>query len=162
MGFVCHECGKRHDGLPMAYRADVPSVTSSDRPKFERDGELCLIGDDRFILANLDLPVAGSPGENFILTCWVSLSEASYERMQRLWDDPNRADQEPAFGWLSTAIPTYDPTTFALKMYVHTRDLGQRPWLELEPTDHPLAREQREGISRDRIAAIYHAYETSA
>jgi hypothetical protein len=30
-----------------------------------------------------------------------------------------------------------------------------RPFVELEPTDHPLALEQRHGISVDRVAEIY-------
>jgi hypothetical protein len=30
-----------------------------------------------------------------------------------------------------------------------------RPRIELEPTDHPLAVEQREGISAARLAEIY-------
>lgn len=34
-------------------------------------------------------------------------------------------------------------------------DLSNRPNLELEPTDHPLAVEQREGISVGRVADIY-------
>jgi hypothetical protein len=42
-----------------------------------------------------------------------------------------------------------------LKTRVHLRDYGPRPWIELEPTDHPLALEQRNGISIDRVAEIY-------
>ncbi len=37
---------------------------------------------------------------------------------------------------------------------VHTRPVGARPLIELEPTDHPLAVEQRDGISWDRIQQI--------
>ncbi|TCI65203.1 hypothetical protein EVJ21_00995 [Exiguobacterium sp. SH0S2] len=29
-----------------------------------------------------------------------------------------------------------------------------RPFIELEPTDHPLAAEQREGITRERIEEL--------
>ena len=42
-----------------------------------------------------------------------------------------------------------------LKSRVHLRDHGLRPTIELEPTDHPLALEQRNGISVDRVAEIY-------
>lgn len=38
---------------------------------------------------------------------------------------------------------------------VHLRDNGIRPFIELEPTDHLLAIEQREGISVERVAEIY-------
>jgi hypothetical protein len=60
-------------------------------------------------------------------------------------------------GWNSTpggVKPTY------LKTHVHTRPVGQRPYIELEPTDHPLAVEQRNGITmarvRDIAAALLH------
>ena len=42
-----------------------------------------------------------------------------------------------------------------LKTRVHLRDHGERPRIELEPTDHPLAIEQRHGITVDRVAEIY-------
>lgn len=35
---------------------------------------------------------------------------------------------------------------------------GLRPRVELEPTEHPLAVEQRDGIGYARIAAVYHAF----
>ena len=34
-----------------------------------------------------------------------------------------------------------------------------RPYIELEPTDHPLAVEQRKGITADRVAEFYAHYE---
>ena len=46
-----------------------------------------------------------------------------------------------------------------MKTRVHLRDDGARPYIELEPTDHPLAVEQRNGITADRVAEIYAYYE---
>jgi hypothetical protein len=37
---------------------------------------------------------------------------------------------------------------------VHLRGGGIRPFIELEPTDHPLAIEQREGISLERVKEL--------
>jgi hypothetical protein len=42
-----------------------------------------------------------------------------------------------------------------LKTMVHLRDNGIRPYIELEPTVHPLAIEQRAGITVERVAEIY-------
>jgi hypothetical protein len=42
-----------------------------------------------------------------------------------------------------------------LKTRVHLRDHGIRPLIELEPTEHPVAVEQREGISVARVSEIY-------
>jgi hypothetical protein len=47
------------------------------------------------------------------------------------------------------------PDTLNLKTMVHLRDGGIRPFVELEPTEHPLAVEQRTGITHDRVAEIY-------
>ncbi len=153
--FFCEECGYRHKGLPMAFSVDFRTAQyDAGSARFERDGELVEAGDDRFILANVELPVPGE-NEKFVWTCWISLSHASYERMQSLWETPGREDQEAAFGWLYPP-PTYEPSSQPLKAYVHTRPIGLRPWAELEPTEHPLAVEQREGISYGRITAIYH------
>lgn len=60
----------------------------------------------------------------------------------------------PFFGWLNASLRPY-PETANLKIMVHLRNNGIRPAIEIEPTDHPLAVEQREGISADRLAEIY-------
>lgn len=60
----------------------------------------------------------------------------------------------PFFGWLNTALSPY-PDTASLKTQVHLRDGFIRPFIELEPTDHPLAVEQREGITVERVAELY-------
>ena len=52
--------------------------------------------------------------------------------------------------------PFYPPTT-GLKLNVHTREVGRRPFLELEPTEHPLAVEQRQGITVERVRQLNEA-----
>jgi hypothetical protein len=59
----------------------------------------------------------------------------------------------PHFGWLCTKIPDYPDTVF-LKSMVHQREVGQRPIVELELTDHPLAVDQRCGIEQARLREI--------
>jgi hypothetical protein len=41
-----------------------------------------------------------------------------------------------------------------LKTRVHTQAVGKRPLVEMEPTDHPLAVEQRTGITLARVQEI--------
>jgi hypothetical protein len=161
--FVCSVCNSRHPGMPMGYLLPF-SVASypDDVVTFERDGELVCVAEDRFVLANIELPVSGRPDEKFIWTCWISLSQESYDRMQWLWDNPDRAKQDSAFGYVSSILPTYEPSTFALKSRVHNRAVGLRPRVELESVEHPLAVEQLAGITEERIAAVYHYYEDHA
>jgi hypothetical protein len=65
-----------------------------------------------------------------------------------------RSHISPFFGWLNAWLKPY-PNTINLKTRVYLRDKGTRLYIEIESTDHPLAVEQREGISKDRVAEIY-------
>jgi len=73
--------------------------------------------------------------------------------MVDLWHDSKLLDEPPYFGWLSNSIDLY-PETLNLKTNLHSGDIGQRPCLLLEPTDHPLAVEQRSGITMQRVRQI--------
>jgi len=60
----------------------------------------------------------------------------------------------PFFGWLSAELPL-DPSAENPKTRVHLRDNGIRLFVEREPTDQPLAIEQRDRIPVARVAEIY-------
>ena len=83
----------------------------------------------------------------------MSLSPPNFKRTVELLHEDGRESEPPYFGWLSTLLPVY-PDTVNLKTMVHTRPVGVRPWIEIEPTDHPLAVEQREGITLARVQEI--------
>ncbi|MFF0747203.1 DUF2199 domain-containing protein [Streptomyces sp. NPDC004111] len=51
----------------------------------------------------------------------------------------------------------YSPSTISAKTHIHTGPIRQRPFLELEPTDHPLLVEQRPGIASERLRATAEA-----
>lgn len=74
--------------------------------------------------------------------------------MSELRETVLREREPPYFGWLSTELPCYENDTFLLKTNVHTRPVGGRPFVEMEPTDHPLAVEQRNGITSKRIQEV--------
>jgi hypothetical protein len=119
--------------------------------------ELCIVvahggREHFFIRANLEIPIHGEK-LGFAYTVWVSLSAANFQRAVELWDEPSRADEPPYFGWLSNRLPGY-PDTLHLRTLVHTREVGRRPSVQLEPTDHPLAVEQRNGIPPHRMVEI--------
>lgn len=88
---------------------------------------------------------------------WVSLSKNAFDEFLACFHATKCSHIGPFFGWLSE-LPLY-PSMENLKTRVHLRDDGIRPYVELEPTDHPLAVEQRNGISVDRVAEIYACYE---
>ncbi len=63
-------------------------------------------------------------------------------------------NEPPYFGWLSTRIDCFYPDTAALKTNVRSRRVGDRPFVELEPTEHPLSKEQRGGLTAARLVQI--------
>jgi hypothetical protein len=81
------------------------------------------------------------------------LSKENFNRTVGLWKAGGRENEPPYFGWLSNRLPLYSET-LNLKTHVHTRPVGQRPFVELEPTNHPLAVEQRQGITLTRVREI--------
>src|SRR5215813_3887978 len=89
------------------------------------------------------------------LGCLASPSEENFDLFVRHLDVPRRSHIGPFFGWLSAEMLPLYPSTENLKTRVHLRDGGIRPYIELEPTNHPLAVEQRCGISVARVAEIY-------
>jgi hypothetical protein len=142
----------------MSYVAEAPvyweAIPSEER---QRRGELssdqCAIdGEHFFVLGRLEIPIVGE-SERFAWNVWVSLSETNFVRMRELWNKQGRECEPPYFGWLSTSLPCY-PDTLNLKTHVHTRLVGERPFVELEATDHPLAIEQRNGITMQRVQEI--------
>jgi hypothetical protein len=157
-GYICGCCGKYHDELPLNYGSPAPiyyeEATKRERKKrFEINDDLCVMdGEHFFIRGCIEIPVKGL-NEPFVWGVWVSLSEENFERTLENWDNPDREELEPMFGWLSTHLPFY-PDTLNMKTYVHTRSIDLRPYIELEPTDHPLSVEQREGITIDRVKEI--------
>ena len=155
-GFYCSCCGQYHDSLPLSYDVPAPSYWLDELVKDEKSElgqDICIIkGEQFFIKGNVEIPILDSPNL-FVYRVWVSLSVENFKRAVKLWNDPNRTEEKPYFGWFSCQLPGY-PETLSLKTLVHTRVPGIVPYIELEPTDHPLAIEQRDGVSLERVKEI--------
>jgi hypothetical protein len=160
-GFTCRVCGQFHPELPMDFGADAPAayygVPESERQeRCELTSDACMIdGEHFFIRGRLEIPVVDGP-RPFVWGVWTSLSKQNFKRTAELWETPGREKEPPYFGWLCTELPLYS-STLHLKTNVQTRPVGQRPLVELEPTDHPLAVEQRTGITMERVLEIVEA-----
>jgi hypothetical protein len=90
--------------------------------------------------------------EPFGIGAWVSQSRENFERYA------TTEDMAPTFGWLVNRMAHYEESTLLLTTRVHFRAGNQRPTIELEPTAHPLAVEQRNGITIERAWQIVHRY----
>ncbi|GAA4213007.1 DUF2199 domain-containing protein [Actinocatenispora rupis] len=157
--YLCRCCGLEHPGPALSYGAAAPAhwdPALADDEDSALTEELCIVGGEHFFIrARLVLPVLDAePGTEFDWGVWVSLSTENFQRAVRMWEEPGRVDEPPYFGWLSTALPGYEPGTLNLATHVHTEPVGARPLVELEPTDHPLAVEQRTGVTLARVQEI--------
>ncbi|NHZ96429.1 DUF2199 domain-containing protein [Massilia sp. CCM 8734] len=155
--YKCTACGGIHEGIP-SYAALAP-LSYEQIPESERAARAVLGSDDcvidettYFVRGCIDIPVDGD-AEPFIWGVWVSLSEASFMEWGHSFDLEKRSHIGPFVGWLDTELTLY-PTTVNLKARVRLRDGFARPSIELEQNGHPLAIEQRDGISRERLADI--------
>lgn len=154
-GYLCHRCDERHDGPPFSYGTDAPvhwSDEDATRPDSLLEQEYCVIRDEFFFVkGNVSIPVRDAD-QDFEWTVWVSLSRANMTRALDVWTTEGRESEPAYFGWLSTDLSAvYGQTTVNLKTHVHTRPVGIRPVIFVEPGDHPLSIEQQQGITRARV-----------
>jgi hypothetical protein len=157
--YTCATCGKEHGDLPdMA--ADRPDIWWSI-PEEERsrrlflDSDLCVLDNEHFFIRGvIQLPIIGTE-KCFGFGAWVSQKR---ENFQAYIDQPDITTIGPFFGWLSTNFAYYPAGTLNLQTRAHFRGGGVRPTIEVEPTDHPLALDQRNGITLDKAWEIVHFY----
>lgn len=159
--FKCSCCGETHKGIPT-FGANYP-ITVLQIPQEERDERVdlgsddCVIdGKDFYVRGCIEIPVQGYD-DPFVWGTWVSLSEESFLKFIEYFSQEKRSHIGPFFGWHCGDFKVYDVSCVNLKTKVHLRDNGIRPYIELEPTDHPLSVEQREGITKERLVEIYEA-----
>jgi hypothetical protein len=115
--------------------------------------DFCISERSFFVRTVLPIPLIGSD-ETFAYGVWSTLSEKNFWKYVETFDSGQQDDLGPWFGWFAHRLKGY-PDTANLRCQVHPRSGGQRPRLELEPTDHPLSLESRAGISFERLLDIY-------
>ena len=152
--YRCATCEEEHVGLPeLSFRLPEICAEVSEYDRQERvdsGSDLCVLdGEHHFVRAVLPIPLVGDHGEpldaDYCWGVWSSLSRSNFERYQELMGEDPPDSEGPYFGWLSNELPGYEFPDH-LRMHVHLQDDGQRPRLELERTEHPLAVHQRDGM----------------
>jgi hypothetical protein len=146
--FKCPTCSKWHEGFPDVaydrpyYVTEVPDAEFASRVFLTSD--LCVLDDTHFFVRSvLPFRIRGAE-DDFYWGVWSTLSEQNFLRYQAAYDE-DMSGWDAMFGYLSNELPGY-PDTLNLKLSVQTQRQGDRPLLTLEPTDHPLAVDQRDGM----------------
>ena len=155
--YHCRTCGEVHDGLPAwHFAAPVQVLAIPDEERASRvdltEDDCVIDGKEFYLKGLLEVPVHNVP-HPFTWGVWLSVREESYLRFTKSFSDRSRTAGGSFFGWLCNSIPAY-PETQLLKTQLHLREYPMRPWVELEPTDHPLAIAQRRGIDRSTAIAM--------
>lgn len=160
MTWKCHLCGATEGEAPLCFGTEAPWREMVPQGEFDRRVDLtadqCVVDEAAFFIrGHIEIPVHGQP-ETLAFSVWSSLSERSFLHMSERWLCADRADDPPYFGWLSTDILVY-PETINLKLSVQSRAPGRVPLFTVEPGDHPLSRDQHEGITERRWHELAHA-----
>ncbi len=138
---------------PRHSRIVIPEGERSGRIKLTTD--TCVVDDELFLIRGvLRIPLTDEP-EVFGFGVWVSQKQENFERYLANFDS---AKIGPFFGWLCTSIRYYEGGTQHLKTMAHFQGGNLRPLIQLEPSDHPLAVDQREGITLAKAWEIVHFY----
>jgi hypothetical protein len=153
--WTCRCCGRSFTTLPMNYSFSAPRNWLA-LPEAERKAratltdDLCTIGDNEYYVRGcLEIPVAES-AEPLVWGVWVSVSKESFRFILDRWDAPIPDDEPARFGWLATWVNAYpEPGEISCSVYLRSSNL--RPLIVLQPSDDPLAIDQRDGISLDRV-----------
>lgn len=158
--YRCGSCDEEHEGIPCPiYQSPMEYFALSEEEKRTRatlTSDTCVIDAQwYFIRVCLEIPIVGEE-DHLEYGIWVSVSERSYGVYLATDAQPvGRENTPPFFAWLTTIPPPFPhQQDEALKSMVHLRPYPMRPWLELEPTEHPLAIAQREGVSPEIVKAF--------
>lgn len=152
--FICACCGKPQRGSP-AYGYDKP-IDYFDIPENERgdrvqhDTDTCVIDrDQHYIKCTLDIPIIGAE-EPLCWGVWIKLTAPAFKAY---WKGIG-ADQSSfkEVGWLDCTLPGYndldrDGNLITLEVDVVGNPAGLRPSVYLRDRDHPLVRDQQNGLS---------------
>lgn len=156
--YKCNCCGKEYDVLPLCFGADFPeyyfSIPQHEREKrIELKESLCVV-DEKYYFhrGRLTIPIIDYH-ENLIFNVWTSISEENFEKRMELWNDPNRINEDPYFGWLQTKVPTYGET-INIKTIAKEEDIGLIPKIISIQEQHRLTNDQENGITYKRAIQI--------
>jgi hypothetical protein len=158
-GYFCKSCGKFHSGLPFSYGTDSPDnyVNLNEQEKIQRSilgSDQCVIDNKEFYIRGLvELPIIGFK-EKFLWGVWASVWKSAYDEISESWNTVGRERMTgPHKGRLANSLEIY-PQTGNLKCTIRLQPVGQRPLIFIDEPNHPLAIEQRIGISLERVQEI--------
>jgi hypothetical protein len=128
----------------------VPPRQRAKRVLFNED--ICVVDNKVFVVrAILELPVRDGPSR-FAWGVWMLLSKEEFDRYLVLWRTHTEEGAPPLRGHLTGGVRTYADSDM-LEVLGHLRR-NKRPSLEVLSETHPLGKDQREGITMEKVHAF--------
>jgi len=152
--FKCGSCDAWHVGVPNWHFGGPDAVTAmapAERAqRAAREGDAIVV-DEKFcfVLALLELPVQGMP-EPYAWGVWVNIRGRDVASFVELYNDEHRPAGATFEGRLGNSIPGY-PETRNLPVRLVVRPFPTRPLAEVVDDTHPLAHDQRAGVSQEAL-----------
>jgi len=163
MSYVCVVCGQEHDGLPALafHRPDHwLALSAEQQAQGKCDNDLCMTPDGNFFVRGvLEIPIVDGPEPNIEFGVWTTLSEASFGQYVTSFSDLDQSKLGTLFGWFANEMRNEFAGSTNLKCNVRPQDNRQRPLIEIQqPSDHPLAIAQRDGITFEHAQRLVHQH----
>jgi hypothetical protein len=159
--FVCATCGQRHSGLPTDYGFRLPDDVHElgyieQYQRSRSNADLCTLDEQRYFFRGvIPVPFVGSD-EEFYWGVWVEVEKEDHDAYIRGFDE-DMSDHPRFVARLANDIPGYGGTK-DLEVEVQFQSESARPSFHFpEAVSHPLAHEQREGITQKRHHDILEA-----
>ncbi|MBB5340319.1 DUF2199 domain-containing protein [Tunturiibacter gelidoferens] len=156
-GFGCSVCGEHHV-LSLSYSVKAPlavgaiAVEELDQRVVITPDQCVVDGKDFYLRGRILVPVIGLE-EPFVWGIWAEVSPKNFVRTNELWAVEGREKEAPFPGWLNSQLPIFGDT-YNLEVSVQTQPVGRRPHFTIVDQDHPLAEDQRDGITMERVEEI--------
>jgi hypothetical protein len=161
VGFVCSVCGEFHNERMLDIRLTLPDsiheLSTDERNRRARLSEDFAVLDERaFYLRGLvEIPIPELE-TRFAYGAWLQVDERDFRHLLEHWDDPDQGSFDAVDATLANELAPYrDTAGLSARLRPVSADL--LPTADLVATDHPLAADQRNGISSaraDELAAV--------
>jgi hypothetical protein len=161
MSYKCILCGNEHDEDLFDVSSTKPDVYFAI-PESERESRIhltddtCVVDHGLFLIRGIiEIPIIDTEA-TFAFGMWATQSWDHFDAYQSF---PESSNIGPFPGQLEGYLRCYEPhQTRGLRVTVIFPGGGLRPKFILVDPDHPLAQDQRNGISIERALWIQHQY----
>lgn len=155
--FKCLCCGQVYDKALFTFGSDFPSYyytipENEIEERMEYEKSICIIDEHFFHRVRLSIPIINHD-ENLNFDIWVTISEENFIKRNENWNNEDRVQFEPYFGYIQNEIFGYEGT-----LNLHTISTENKPGfipnVQVIDENHPLYDDQKNGISLEKAMNI--------